>query len=52
MRLASSHNETVLIVRDPDAHEICFVEARGLQNCSLVGDRPVSDALSLWSAVA
>ena len=52
MRLASSHNETVLIVRDPDAHEICFVEARGLQNCSLVGDRPVSDALSRWSAVA
>lgn len=47
MRLTSSHNETVLIVRDPDAHEICFVDARGLQNCSLAGERPVSDARSI-----
>ena len=36
------HGEEVLIVQDPDGHEICFVDARGFQKCTDVGKSAVS----------
>jgi hypothetical protein len=36
------HGEEVLILSDPDGHEICLVDARGLQNCSsIIAETPV-----------
>ena len=28
------HEEEVLIVQDPDGHELCFVDARGFKKCT------------------
>jgi len=35
------HNERVIIVRDPDGYELCFVEASGYKKCTEAGTKSI-----------
>jgi catechol 2,3-dioxygenase-like lactoylglutathione lyase family enzyme len=41
------HGEEVLILRDEDGHEFCFVDARGFKTCVDVSQRKVCTALAI-----
>jgi len=35
------HNERVIIIRDPDGYELCFVEASGYKKCTEAGTKSI-----------
>lgn len=42
------HGEEVVIVQDPDGHELCFVDARGFQNCIEVSKTKMGSSID-WN---